>query len=260
VEPLPRRAYNRRLWRRAATGIGWKAHVLSVLVSLLPAAIRVVRSGRPPESEWPLLAGVALATLVVVEVAIFCYRRLSAAPHELYLEELQRNSERDSEVAALRAQVQKQPTPRVVLTYTVESLKGLEDEVSNPPILLHNEGNTAALEAQVEAVQLSPLITVTFATAQRIATHETATIMPRVEIRTESGGWELDHNDKHFGLAIQRAHVELAHRNVKTQHGSRRWPMTVRFLDADGLAYSQHYELVLHVPTMKAWTAFVPAR
>jgi len=240
--------------------MGWKAHVLSVVVSLVPAGIQHLRSGRALESEWPVLAGATVATLLFMEAAIFLYRRVASAPHEMYLQELESHSGRDSEIEALREQVRKQPTPRVVLTYTVESLKGFEDEVANPPVLLHNEGDTAALEAHVESLQLSPLITVTFATAQRIATHETATIVPRVEIRTETGGWELEINDKHFGLAIQRAHVELAHRNVKTQHGSRRWPMIVRFLDAGGVTYSQNYELILHVPTMKAWTAFVPAR
>jgi hypothetical protein len=147
-----------------------------------------------------------------------------------------------------------------VLTYAVESLKGLEDEVSNPPIHLHNDGNAAAVEAQIDALQLSPLITVTFTPVQRIGGHETATLAPRVEIRKENGGWELDHNDKHFGLAIQRAHVELAHRNVKTQHGERRWPLVVRYHDASGASYSQSYDLALNVATMKAWTAFKSSR
>ena len=145
-----------------------------------------------------------------------------------------------------------------MLTYAVESLKGFEDEVSNPQVLLFNEGDTAAVEAQIDALQLSPLIKVTFTTVQRIGAQDTAAILPRVEIRTENGGWELDHNEKHFGLAIQRAHVELAHRSVKTQHGSRHWTMTVKSYDADGTSYSQDYNLVLHVPTMKAWTTFVP--
>jgi hypothetical protein len=181
-----------------------------------------------------------------------------AAPHELYVEQLQQHIDRDLEIAALREQVQKLPTPRLVLTYAVESLKGFEDEVANPPIRLHNEGSAAAIDAQVDALQLSPLITVKFATVQRISAQDTAVIAPHVEIRTESGGWELDHNQTHFGLAIQRAHFELAHRNVKTERGSRRWTMTVRHYDAAGAAYTQNYELMLHVATMKAWTAFVP--
>jgi hypothetical protein len=145
------------------------------------------------------------------------------------------------------------------LTYTVESLKGLEDEVSNPPILLHNDGDAAAVEAQIEPVQLTPLIKVTFAPVQRIGVRDSATVLPRVEIRTETGGWELEHNDRHFGLAIQRAHVELAHRNVKTLHGSRRWPIVIRYFDPSGASYTQSYDLMLHIPTMKAWTVFTPA-
>jgi len=258
MEPLPRRAYNRQLWHQAAASIGWRVHLFSAAVALVPPAIRHFSSGRTFETDWPLLVGLAIATFIVMELAVLCFRRVAAAPHELYLEQLQENSERDSAIAALREQLQRVPKPRLVLTYSVESLKGFEDEVSNPPILLHNEGDTAAIDAQIDALQLSPLITVTFTTVQRIGAQDTATISPRVQIRTESGGWELDHNERHFGLAIQRAHVELAHRNVKTQHGSRRWTMTVRYHDADGKPYTQNYDLILNVPTMKASTTFVP--
>ena len=107
-------------------------------------------------------------------------------------------------------------------------------------------------------MQLSPLITVTFTTVQRLAAHESVALAPRVQIRTETGGWELEHNEKHFGLAIQRANAELAHRNVKTQRGARHWPMIVRCYDASGASHTQSYELILDVPTMRAWTAFVP--
>ena len=261
MEPLPRRVYNRLLWHRAAAGTGWRIHLLSAVVALLPVGARHFTSGRTFESEWPLRAGLAVAAFLVMELAVLCFRRVAAAPHELYVEQLQKDNDRDSAIAALREQVhQAVPKPRLVLTYSVESLKGLEDEVSNPPILLHNDGDTAAVEAQIEALQLSPLITVTFTTVQRIAARESATVSPRVQIRTESGGWELDHNERHFGLAIQRAHVELAHRNVRTQHGSRHWTMAVRYHDADGKAYAQNYDLILDVPTMKASTALVPPR
>ena len=258
MEALPRRDYNRQLWRQAAAGMGWKVHLLSAAIAILPAAIRHFTSGRRPESDWPVLAGLILGTLILTELILFCYRRVSAAPHEIYLQELQKTAGRDSEIAALREQVGRLPTPRLMLTYTVESLKGFEDEVSNPPVLLHNEGNAAAVEAKIDPLQLTPLITVTFAATQRVAAQETVAVPLRVEIRTESGGWELDINDKHFGLAIQRANVELAHRNVKTQHGSRRWPMTVRYFDAGGAAYVQNYELTLNVATMKALSVFIP--
>lgn len=257
MEALLRRDYNRQLWRRAAAGMGWKLHLIAATASLAPA-IRYFTGGRNFESDWPVLAALALGTFLVTELILFFYRRVSAAPHELYLQELQKNAGRDSEIAALREQVGKLPTPRLVLTYSVESLKGFEDEVANPPVVLHNEGHAGAVEAKIDPLQLTPLITVTFTTLQRIAAQEKATVPLRVEIRTESGGWELDINDKHFGLAIQRANVELAHRNVKTQHGSRRWPMTVRYYDANGTAYTQSYELTLNVAAMKAWTVFMP--
>ena len=258
MEALPRRAYNRQLWRQAAAGMGWKVHLMSVAVAAVPAAIRQLTSGRTLESDWPVVAGLALATFILTELVLFCFRRVSAAPHEVYLHDLEKTAARDSEIAALRQQLQKLPTPSLVLTYTVESLKGFEDEVSNPPVLLHNEGNAAAVEAHIDPLQLTPLITVTFTTMQRIAAQETVAVPFRVEIRTESGGWELEINDKHFGLAIQRANVELAHRNVKTQHGSRRWPIVVRYYDASGAPYTQNYELTLNVATMKAWTVFIP--
>jgi hypothetical protein len=258
MEALPRRDYNRQLWRQAAAGMGWKVHLMSVAVAAVPAAIRHLTSGRSLESDWPLVAGLAFGTFIFTELVLFLYRRVSVAPHEVYLQELQKNVGHDAEIAALRAQVEKLPMPRLMLTYTVESLKGFEDEVSNPPVLLHNEGNAAAVEGKIDPLQLTTLITVTFATMQRVAAQETAAVPLRVEIRTESGGWELDINDKHFGLAIQRANVELAHRNVKTQHGSRRWPMTVRYYDAGGAAYTQNYELTLNVASMKAWTVFIP--
>ncbi|RPI52786.1 MAG: hypothetical protein EHM55_15645 [Acidobacteria bacterium] len=257
MEALPRRAYNRRLWRQAAAGMGWKAHLFSAAVALAAGAIRPLTSGTL-ESEWPLNIGLALAAGTFIELALLGFRRFVAAPHEFYEKQTQQNVERDAEVEALRKQVRKLPRPRLVLTYAVESLKGFEDEVSNPPILLHNEGDAAAVEAHVEALQLSPLVKVTFSTVQRIGAQDTAVIVPRVEIRTEGGGWELDHNEKHFGLAIQRAHVELAHRNVKTQHGSRHWTMTVRYHDAGGASYTQDHDLTLHVPTMTAGTAFMP--
>jgi hypothetical protein len=257
MEALPRRAYNRLLWRRAAAGMNWKVHLLALAAALIPPAIRQLISGRPVEVDWPVLAALALAALIVVEVVIFFFRRVAAAPHELYTEQLAKERAREAELADLKAQVSTAvPRPQLLLTYTVESLKGFEDEVSNPPIQLHNDGNAAAVEAQIDPLQLSPLITVTFTPVQRISSHETAVIAPRIEIRKENGGWELDHNDKHFGLAIQRAHVELAHRNVKTQHGSRRWPMVVRYHDGAGASYSQTYDLTLNVATMKAWTVF----
>ena len=234
METLPRRAYNRQLWRQAAAGMGWKTHLFAAAASIAAAAIRPLTSGRALESafqsEWPLSAGIGLATGIVIELALFFFRRFVAAPHEFYEQQLQQHVGRDSEIEALREQLRRLPRPRLVLTYAVESLKGFEDEVSNPQVLLFNEGDTAAVEAQIDALQLSPLIKVTFTTVQRIGAQDTAAILPRVEIRTENGGWELDHNEKHFGLAIQRAHVELAHRSVKTQHGSRHWTMTVRCL------------------------------
>jgi hypothetical protein len=239
--------------------MNWRNHLLSVAIALVPAAIRHFTSGRPVELEWPLLAALTLGTFIVVELGIFCFRRVAAAPHELYTEELAKNRDREAELSRLKLEVSKAvPKPRLLLTYTVDSLKGFEDEVSNPPIQLHNDGHAAAVEAQIEPLQLSPLITVTFGPVQRISGQETAIIAPRIEIRKENGGWELDHNDRHFGLAIQRAHVELAHRNVKTQHGSRRWPMAVRYFDADGASYAQNYDLMLNVATMKAWTVFRP--
>jgi hypothetical protein len=196
---------------------------------------------------------------IVVELVWLSSRRIFSAPHELYLAQLASSEQRESQLGRLEQQVKKQPRPRLSLTYTVESLKGFEDEVSNPPILLHNDGDAAAVEAQIEPVQLSPLIKVTFAPVQRIGVRDSATVLPRVEIRTETGGWELEHNDRHFGLAIQRAHVELAHRNVKTQHGSRRWPIVIRYFDPGGASYTQSYDLMLNIPTMKAWTVFTPA-
>jgi hypothetical protein len=202
MEPLPRRAYNRQLWRQAMAGMGWKKHVLSAAVALAAGAMRYVASGRPFESEWPLNIGVPLATFTIIELAMLCFRRFFAAPHELYERQIRKNIEKDAEIAALRGQAKTLPKPRLLLTYTVESLKGFEEEVSNPPILLHNEGDTAAVEAQIDALQLSPLITVTFTTVQRIAAHDTAAMALRVEIRTDAGGWELDHNEKHFGLAL----------------------------------------------------------
>ena len=258
MERLSRRDYNRQLWSRAAAGMSWKAHLISVAAALVAGAIRYLISGRPFESALLLNVGIPVATFIVIELAIFCFRRFFAAPHELYEQQLQKNIERDAEIDALRGQVLKLPTPRLMLTYTVESVKGFEDEVSNPKILLHNEGDTAAVEVHLDALQLTQLIKVTFASLQRIGAQETATVAPRVEIRTDSGGWELNHNEKHFGLAIQRAHAELVHRNVKTEHGSRRWPMTLRYYDAGGASYTQNYDLMLHVPTMKAWTVFVP--
>jgi hypothetical protein len=63
--------------------MGWKAHVLSAVVSLVPAFIQHLRSGRALESEWPVLAGATIATLLVMEAAIFLYRRVASAPHEV---------------------------------------------------------------------------------------------------------------------------------------------------------------------------------
>ena len=258
MERLSRRDYNAQLWRQAAGGMRWQALLISVAAALVAGAIRYLISGRPFESALLLNIGIPVATFIVIELAIFGFRRFFAAPHELYEQQLQKNIDRDAEIDALRGQVLKLPTPRLALTYTVESLKGFEDEVSNPQILLHNEGDTAAVEVHMDALQLTQLIKVTFTPLQRIAAQETAVLAPRVEIRTESGGWELNHNDKHFGLAIQRAHAELTHRNIKTEHGSRRWPMTLRYYDAGGASYTQNYDLMLDVPTMKAWTVFVP--
>ncbi len=258
MEPLSRRDYNRQLWVQAAAGLRWTAHLTSVAVALATGAIRYVISGRSFESEWPLNIALPIATFGVIELAIFCFRRMFAAPHELYEQQLEKNSDREAEIVALRRQLLKLPTPRLVLTYAVESLKGFEDEVSNPQILLHNEGDTAAVEVHIDGLQLTPVIKVIFTPLQRIGAQETAVVALRVEIRTDSGGWELNHNDKHFGLAIQRAHVELTHRNVKTEHGSRRWPMALRYYDAAGASYMQNYDLMLDVPTMKAWTVFVP--
>jgi hypothetical protein len=258
MEALPRRAYNRQLWREAAAGMDWKVHLSSAAVCLIAVAIRYLSNGRTFQSEWLLNVGLAAAIFISMELAFFGFRRFIAAPHELYVKRLEQGATRDSEIQALRDQVNRLPVPRLALTYNVESLKGFEEEVSNPPIVLHNDGDTAALEARIEPLQLSPLITVTFTTVQRLAVQERVAIAPNVQIRTETGGWELNHNEKHFGLAIQRANAELAHRSVKTQRGSRHWPMIVRCYDASGASYTQNYELILDVPTMRAYTAFVP--
>jgi hypothetical protein len=258
MEALPRRDYNRRLWRQATDGLRWKAHLVSAGAAVAAGAIQHLISGAAFEAHWSLVIGVAAAAASVMELAQLLFRRFVAAPYELYQQQLQQSAGHEAEMAMLRGQARKLPRPQVTLTYAVESLNGFEDEVSNPPIVLHNDGDTAALEAQIDALQLSPLIKVTFATVQRISAQETTAVAPRVEIRTESGGWELGHNDKHFGLAIQRAHVELTHRGVKTSHGSRQWPMIVRYHDPGGASYSQSAMLTLHVPSMKAWTVFVP--
>ena len=259
MESLPRRAYNRQLSRQAAAGMDWKVHISAAAISIIPAAIRYLSTGRMFETEWLLNVGVAAAIFICMELAVFGFRRFIVAPHEFYLKQVQENAELGSEIVALRDQVKRLPVPRLVLTYNVESLKGFEEEVSNPQILLHNDGDTAALEGRIDPLPLSPLITVTFTTVHRIAAQETVAIAPRVQIRTEAGGWELEHNERHFGLAIQRANAELAHRNVKTQRGSRHWPMFVRWYDARGESYTQIYELILDVPTMRAWAAFVPS-
>ena len=165
MERLSRRDYNRQLWTRAAAGIGWKPHLISVAAALVAGAIRYLISGRPFESALLLNIGIPVATLIVIELAIFCFRRFFAAPHELYEQQLQKNIERDAEIVALRGEVLKLPTPRLVLTYTVESVKGFEDEVSNPQILLHNEGDTAAVEVHLDALPLTQLIKVTSVSA-----------------------------------------------------------------------------------------------
>lgn len=258
MEPLPRRAYNRQLSRQAAARMDWKVHVSAAGVAIIPVAIRYLRTGHAFPAEWLPSVGITAAIFIGMELTLFGFRRFITAPYELYLKQQQENAARDSEIAALRDRVNRRPVPRVALTYEVESLRGFEEEVSNPQMLLHNEGDTAALEARIDPLALSPLITVTFTTVQRIAIRETVAITPRVQIRTESGGWELEHNERHLGLAIQRANAELAHRNVKTQRGSRHWPMTVRWYEASGESYAQTYDLILDVPTMRAWTALVP--
>jgi hypothetical protein len=254
---LTRREYNRLLWRQAASGMGLWAHVGFVAVALAVAGVRYLRT-QSFQAELAPNIGIPLAVVVALEVVWLFLRRFLFAPYEVHLQQQTSGGGRDSEIEELKQQLNKLPRPRLLLTYTVESLKGLEDEVSNPPILLHNDGNAAAVEASIDSLQLTPLIKVNFVPVQQIAGQDTAVIAPRVEIRTASGGWELEHNEKHFGLAIQRAHAELAHRNVKTQGGSRRWTMTVRYYDSGGTPYTQDYELLLHVPTMKAWTVFVP--
>ncbi len=255
---VTRREYNRLLWRQAAAGMGLWAHLGFVAVALGLAAFLYLRAPSAFQTDLVRNIAIPVGAALVLEVLWLFLRRFLSAPYELYTKQ-SASGTRDSEIEALKQQVNKLPRPRLLLTYTVESLKGLEDEVSNPPILLHNDGQAAAVEASIDPLQLTPLIKVTFASAQHLASQDTAVVAPRVEIRTESGGWELEHNEKHFGLAIQRAHAELVHRNVKTQHGSRRWTMTVRYYDSGGTPYTQDYELMLHVPTMKAWTVFVPA-
>jgi hypothetical protein len=236
--------------------MGAGAHLTSLGAALLTAGGWYLLRPERFVDELPIVVLLALGVALALELVWLCARRVFSAPHELYIVQLARSEERESQLGELKQQVNKQPRPRLSLTYTAESLKGFEDEVANPPVLLHNDGDAAAVEAQIEPVQLTPLIKVTFTTVQRIGVRDSATVLPHIEIRTEAGGWELEHNDRHFGLAIQRAHVELAHRNIKTQHGSRRWPMVVRYYDPGGTSYTQHYELMLHVPTMKAWTAF----
>jgi hypothetical protein len=239
--------------------MGLGAHLTSLAAALLALGIGYLLRPDRFVDQLPIVAPVSLGIALVLELVWLCARRVFSAPHEVYMAQLAGSEERDSQLGELKQQVNRQPRPRLSLTYTVESLKGFEDEVANPPMLLHNDGDAAAVEAHIDPVQLTPLIKVTFTPVQRIGVRDSATVSPRVEIRTEGGGWELEHNDKHFGLAIQRAHVELAHRNVKTQHGSRRWPMTVRYYDPGGTAYTQNYDLMLHIPTMKAWTVFTPA-
>jgi hypothetical protein len=254
MEALPRRAYNRLLWKTAAHGMGLGAHLTSAAAAVATAGARYLLRPDAFLANLPLNVGMSLALAVAVELGWLLLRRFFVSPHELYLAQLASSQQRDSQLGELKQQINRQPRPRLSLTYIVESLKGFEDEVANPPMLLHNDGDAAAVEAQIEPVQLTPLIKVTFAPVQRIGVRDSATMLPRVEIRTETGGWELEHNDRHLGLAIQRAHVELAHRNVKTQHGSRRWPIVVRYHDPSGASYTQNYDLMLHIPTMKAWT------
>lgn len=256
---VTRREYNRLLWRQAVAGMGLWAHLGFVGVALVAAGLLYLRAPSAFQADLVRNVAISLGVAVVLEVVWLFLRRFLSAPYELYTKQFAGGGTRDSEIEALKQQVNKLPRPRLLLTYTVESLKGLEDEVSNPPILLHNDGQATAVEASIDPLQLTPLIKVTFASVQHLAGQDTALVAPRVEIRTESGGWELEHNEKHFGLAIQRAHAELVHRNVKTQQGSRRWTMTVRYYDSGGAPYTQDYELMLHIPTMKAWTVFVPA-
>jgi hypothetical protein len=256
MEALTKREYHRRLWRQAFTGMGWGAHLGFVAAALATAAFLYLRSPTAFQTDLVRNIGISFAAGFVPELVWLFLRRFLSAPYEFYLKQFAGGGTHDSEIEALKEQLNKLPRPRLLLTYTVESLKGLEEEVSNPPILLHNDGQVAAVEASIDPLQLTQLIKVTFAPVQRIAGQDTAVVTPRVEIRTEAGGYELEHNDKHFGLAIQRAHAELAHRNVKTQHGSRRWTMTVRYYDSAGASYAQDYALMLHVPTMKAWTVF----
>ena len=255
---VTRREYNRRLWKQGLSGMGWRTHLGFLFIGLVVGGVRYLRT-QSFQPERVLDIAIPLAVVVVLEVVWMFFRRFLFAPYELYVKQMSSGGGRESEIEKLKQQVNTLPRPRLLLTYTVESLKGLEDEVSNPPILLHNDGHAAAVEAAIDPLQLTPLIKVTFSSVQQISGQDTAVVAPRVEIRTESGGWELEHNEKHFGLAIQRAHAELAHRNVKTQGGSRRWTMTVRYYDSSGQPYAQDYELMLHVPTMKAWTVFVPA-
>src|SRR6185503_12099688 len=151
---VTRREYNRLLWRQAAAGMGLWAHLGFVAVALGLAALLYLRAPSAFQADLVRNIGIPVGAALVLEILWLFLRRFLAAPYELYTKQFAGGGTRDSEIEALKQQVNKLPRPRLLLTYTVESLKGLEDEVSNPPILLHNDGQAAAVEASIDPLQL----------------------------------------------------------------------------------------------------------
>ena len=81
MEALPKRDYHRQLWQFAVAGLGWKAHVFSLAVGLAAAAVRYISIRGDIQSQWPQLAGLAIAAGSVTDLALLFARRFLAAPY-----------------------------------------------------------------------------------------------------------------------------------------------------------------------------------
>jgi hypothetical protein len=109
MEALPRRPYNRLLWKTAARGLGAAAHVTSVAAALLAAGVYYLRRPDRFADEAAIVATISVAIVIALEILWLLSRRMLSAPHELDLAQVASIAEREAQLGRLEQQVGNSP-------------------------------------------------------------------------------------------------------------------------------------------------------
>lgn len=178
---------------------------------------------------------IALSPAVALGLLLFHARNVIVTRERMHAEELDRAD---------------RSRPNVLLTYESRTLYGFgNDEIPNDPVQIHNAGDQAAVEIEVEALQLTPTLKVVFAPMPLLATGATSNLVYEVEETTDSGGYVVE-KPEHIGSAIQSALTHTIWSGNLT--GRVEWPLRLTYRDTYGHEYQVTYTLRLVQPKARA--------